>query len=328
MLAAAGEPRGSEQRRSEQQGPAPASGAVGRRDRDRWRPSALAASAFARVERHRRRSRCPGSIGRTQDGATALAKDEGLSIGTVATQVAVRSRRASSSNQSPAAGSFTSEPHVNLVVSIGSGAGRRCPTIVGKPWSTAQKQLDAVGFAYGAPTSVYSDTDPVRQRHPRDAAGRQAGRARRASSRSCCRRATRRSRFPISAGSRSRTRPTQLQGAGFKPNARARRVQQRRARQEGGEDDPGRRVRTRRSARTVHGHALAGDRSWRRCPPLLGLTLAEAQGRLDAAHLEFSINGPVRGGEVVVDQTPDAGRAGAARDDHGRAHVRQAVRTG
>jgi len=43
-------------------------------------------------------------------------------------------------------------------------------------------------------------------------------------------------------------------------------------------------------------------------PPLLGLSLAEAQGRLDAAHLEFSIDGSVRGGEVVVDQNPTAGR--------------------
>jgi serine/threonine-protein kinase len=42
-------------------------------------------------------------------------------------------------------------------------------------------------------------------------------------------------------------------------------------------------------------------------PQLLGLSLSEAQGRLDDAHLEFSINGPVRGGDVVVAQTPDPG---------------------
>ena len=42
-------------------------------------------------------------------------------------------------------------------------------------------------------------------------------------------------------------------------------------------------------------------------PPLKGLTLSEAQGRLDNAHLEFSINGSVRGNQVVVDQTPAAG---------------------
>ena len=38
-----------------------------------------------------------------------------------------------------------------------------------------------------------------------------------------------------------------------------------------------------------------------------GLSLAEAQGRLDAAHLEFTIDGSVRSGEVVVDQNPPAG---------------------
>ena len=42
-------------------------------------------------------------------------------------------------------------------------------------------------------------------------------------------------------------------------------------------------------------------------PQLMGLTLAEAQGRLDKAHLQFKINGSVRGNEVVVQQTPDAG---------------------
>jgi serine/threonine-protein kinase len=42
-------------------------------------------------------------------------------------------------------------------------------------------------------------------------------------------------------------------------------------------------------------------------PALLGLSLAEAQGRLDAAHLEFTIDGSVRSGEVVVDQNPSAG---------------------
>ena len=42
-------------------------------------------------------------------------------------------------------------------------------------------------------------------------------------------------------------------------------------------------------------------------PALLGLSLAEAQGRLDAAHLQFRIDGSVRGGEVVVDQNPTAG---------------------
>jgi beta-lactam-binding protein with PASTA domain len=42
-------------------------------------------------------------------------------------------------------------------------------------------------------------------------------------------------------------------------------------------------------------------------PALLGLSLAEAQGRLDAAHLQFTIDGSVGRGEVVVDQTPPAG---------------------
>ena len=53
-------------------------------------------------------------------------------------------------------------------------------------------------------------------------------------------------------------------------------------------------------------HGLEGtDSRDRAAAP--GLTLARGAGRLDKAHLEFKINGPVRGGEVVVAQTPDAG---------------------
>jgi beta-lactam-binding protein with PASTA domain len=39
-------------------------------------------------------------------------------------------------------------------------------------------------------------------------------------------------------------------------------------------------------------------------PDVTNLTFAQASDRLAAKGLSFSVNGPVHGGEVVVDQTP------------------------
>ena len=59
-------------------------------------------------------------------------------------------------DQSPEPGAWTSGHRVQLVVSSGP-APVAVPPITGEPWSSAQKQLDAIGFAYGRPTQEFND---------------------------------------------------------------------------------------------------------------------------------------------------------------------------
>jgi beta-lactam-binding protein with PASTA domain len=261
---------------------------------------ALAASAFARVSGGATIS-VPGLVGRTQESATALAKHDGLSIGRIAFQ--------SSSDpkgvvviQSPSAGSFTSGRKVNLVVSTGPAL-VVIPDIAGKPWSTVQKQLDAVGFAYGtssvfsdqiAPGDVISVSPPAGKRVAPDA-----------------------EMIVLLSKGHAPVQIPDLTGKSFKEASDALKalgVKPVRGRDVFSNTVPkGKVVRTvpvaLQSAPFGSKVTITMSRGpiLTTVPPLKGLTLAEAQGRLDTAHLQFTINGNVRGGEVVVDQSPAAG---------------------
>ncbi|MDQ1510936.1 MAG: eukaryotic-like serine/threonine-protein kinase [Actinomycetota bacterium] len=261
----------------------------------------LAASAFARVSGATMVT-VPGLVGRTQDSATALAKHEGLSIGTVAREASDPAGVVVS--QSPPAGSFTSNHRVNLVVSSGP-ARVAVPAIVNKAWSTVQKQLDAVGFSYGTPpVSVYSDSVPSGSVVSVDPpAGRQvAPDAKLAVVLS-------KGHAPIGvpdlAGKSFKDASDALRALGLKPvrgkdlysNTVPATIVVKTLPAFGLDAPYGSVVKIQLS----HGPIMAT------VPSLLNLTLAEAQGRLDKAHLEFRVNGSVRGGEVVVKQSPDAG---------------------
>ena len=58
-------------------------------------------------------------------------------------------------HQSPKPGDWTSGHSVKLMVSSGP-APVAVPPILGDLWPSAQKQLDAIGFAYGSPAEQYS----------------------------------------------------------------------------------------------------------------------------------------------------------------------------
>jgi len=262
----------------------------------------LAASAFARVSGATMVT-VPGLVGRTQESATALAKHDGLSIGRVR-PVAASDPAGVVVSQSPAACSFTSGHRVNLVVSSGPPL-VTVPAIEGKAWSTVQKQLDAVGFTYGTPpVSVYSDTVPsgdvISVRPP--AGHRVAPDANLT--------------VVLSKGHAPVAIPP-LQGKSFKDASNALRALG--LKPVRGTDLYSNTVPVKIVVKTLPAVGLDAPFGsvvkiqlsrgpiMTTVPSLLNLTLSEAQGRLDTAHLEFKVDGSVRGGEVVVKQSPAAG---------------------
>ncbi|MDQ1479141.1 MAG: eukaryotic-like serine/threonine-protein kinase [Actinomycetota bacterium] len=260
----------------------------------------LAASAFARVNGATTIS-VPGLIGRTQASATALAKHDGLNIGSIDRQPS-SDPKGVVVKQSPAAGSFTSGRKVNLVVSTGP-VPVAIPAIEGKPWSAVQKDLDAIGFAY-VTSFAYSDKVPtgvVISVAP--AAGKRV--APDAELIVVLSKGHAPVKVPDLTGKSFKQASDALKALGLKPV---------RGRDVFNNDVPARKV-----VRTVPAAlqdapfgsnvtvTLSRGPIMTTVPALLGLSLAEAQGRLDAAHLQFTIDGAVGRGEVVVDQTPSAG---------------------
>jgi serine/threonine-protein kinase len=261
----------------------------------------LAASAFARVNGAATIA-VPGLVGRTLASATALAKHEGLSIGST-DQKASSDPKGVVVKQSPPAGSFTSARKVNLVLSSGPPS-VAIPTIAGRPWSTAQKALDAIGFAYGS-TSVYNDKVPTGDViSVTPAAGKRVA-------------PDAELVVVLSKGHAPVAVPT-LVGKTFKQASDALKalgLKTFRGREVYNNDIPAKRV-----VRTIPGAGqdapfgsqvtvtLSKGPIMTTVPALLGLSLAEAQGRLDLAHLQFTIDGAVRGGDVVVDQNVPAGK--------------------
>jgi beta-lactam-binding protein with PASTA domain/tRNA A-37 threonylcarbamoyl transferase component Bud32 len=262
----------------------------------------LAASAFARVS-GATMVMVPGLVGRTQESATALAKHDGLSIGPVRHEAASDPAGVVVS-QSPAPGTFTSAHRVHLVVSSGP-ARVAVPAIVGKAWSTVQKQLDTVGFTYGTPpVSVYSDTVPsgnvISVQPP---AGRQV--APDAKLTVVLSKGHAPVGIPDLNGKSFKDASDALRALGLKPVR--------------GKDLYSNTVPVKIVVKTLPAFGLDAPFGsvvkiqlsrgpiMATVPSLLNLTLAEAQGRLDDAHLEFRVNGSVRGGEVVVKQSPAAG---------------------
>jgi serine/threonine-protein kinase len=262
----------------------------------------MAASAFARVS-GATTIVVPGLVGRTQAAATALAKHDGLSIGKIAT-ISAGDPAGLVINQSPAAGKFTSSGHVNIVVSAGPPP-VAVPAIQGKPWATAQKELDAIGFDYGRPTEVFSDQIPtgnvISVSPPAGKEVAPDGKLTVVLSKGHAP-----VEIPELKGATFKDASDQLRALGFKPE---------RAKLDVFSNDvPAKMVvKTNPGAGqdaafgSVVKITISRGPILATVPQLLGLTLSEAQGRLDDAHLEFSINGPVRGGDVVVAQTPDPG---------------------
>jgi len=116
---------------------------------------ALAAIAFAQMG-GASPSSIPGFVGRTEGDAKQLAAGAGLSVDVT---------RASSPDpagvvikQSPDSGAWTSSHHIVLTVSSGPGK-VPVPNLQGQPWTSAQGQLDEVGFAYKV-QHAYSDQFP------------------------------------------------------------------------------------------------------------------------------------------------------------------------
>jgi beta-lactam-binding protein with PASTA domain/tRNA A-37 threonylcarbamoyl transferase component Bud32 len=113
---------------------------------------AIAASAFARVSGATTLS-VPGFVGRSEASAEALARGDGLTY-SISQQVSPDPKHVVV-GQSPASGSWTAARHVRLVVSTGP-APVSVPRITGESWTTAKRQLDAIGFSYAPPTAAYN----------------------------------------------------------------------------------------------------------------------------------------------------------------------------
>lgn len=258
----------------------------------------LAASAFARVGGAAAIT-VPGLIGRTQENASEVAKRAGLSIRVVDHEVSSDPPGVVVS-QSLRAGTFTSDRRVNLVLSSGPAL-VPVPTIKGKPWSSVKKQLDAVGFAYGKPAQSYSDTfavgnvisvepDVGKQVAPNAAL-----------------------RIVLSKG-RAPVQVPDLEGQTLKQASDALRAQN--LEPVRGRDVFSNTIPKNMVVKTFPGAGqdapygskvritLSRGPIMTTVPNVEGLSLAEASARLDVAHLEFSVNGTVRGGEVVVSQDP------------------------
>jgi serine/threonine-protein kinase len=259
---------------------------------------ALAASAFARVSGATTIA-VPGLVGRTEAVATELAKREGLSIGNVVDQPS-SDPKGVVVHQSPQPGEFTSDGGtVSLVVSSGP-AKVGVPVIVNKQWSAAKKELDAIGFAYGT-TGAYNNKIPkgdVISVTP----GAGALVAPDAELVVVLSKGHAPVEIPPFVGKTFKEASTELKRLGLKPT---------RGRDVFNNDVPkGKVVRTVPAAgqdAEFGGEVLitvSKGPILTTVPRLLGMTLSEAQNALDEAHLEFSIDGSVGGGEVVVEQNP------------------------
>ena len=257
---------------------------------------ALAASAFARVGGASTIS-TPGLTGRTAAKATALAEASGLGV-------SVKSQSSPDPkgvviDQSPDAGSWTSAHTVKLVVSSGP-APVAVPPIKGEPWASAQKQLDEIGFAYGTPAQQFSElpSGTVISVTP-NAGVRTAPDATLAVVLS-------KGRAPIQVPDVTNKSYKQAVAAIEAVHLKAKRGQD-----VFSNDVPKGEVVSTLPAlnqpapygSTVqvfvsHGPILV------KVPNVINLTFSDASARLAAKGLTFSVNGSVRGGEVVVSQNP------------------------
>jgi serine/threonine-protein kinase len=96
----------------------------------------------------------PGFVGMNEQQAQAAARAEGVTL-------TVERRQAPDPkgvifDQDPDPGEFSSDTDVKVVVSNGPPQ-VAIPTIVGQPWRTAQKALDAAALLYNAPTARFDD---------------------------------------------------------------------------------------------------------------------------------------------------------------------------
>jgi eukaryotic-like serine/threonine-protein kinase len=261
---------------------------------------ALAASAFTRIGGTTNIA-TPGLTGRASAEATTLAKQQGLDV-----SIQKRSSPDPSGvviDQSPKAGEWTSAKTVNLVVSTGPAA-VTVPPIVGQPWANAQKQLDDIGFTYTRPpTEEFNETMPAKSviSVTPDAGARVAPDA---------------TLTVVLSKGRAPVPVPEVTGQSYK-NAvsafAAVHLKVDRGQDVFSNDVPaGKIVSTSPTANTPapygstvhvfvsHGPILAT------VPNLLNLTFEDASARLAAVGLSFSVRGSVHGGEVVVEQTPEA----------------------
>jgi beta-lactam-binding protein with PASTA domain len=186
---------------------------------------------------------------------------------------------------------------VNLVLSSGP-AEVEVPAIAGQPWSSAQKQLDTIGFAYTT-QETYDDEKPAGEVISVTPMGKRAPDARLT--------------VVLSKGHAPVPVP-ELEGQTFKQASDA--LKALGLVPERGLDVFSNTVPKSMVVKTFPASGqeapfggtvritLSRGPILTTVPPLLGLTVDEASARLDDANLEFSINGSVRGGEVVVAQNP------------------------
>jgi eukaryotic-like serine/threonine-protein kinase len=257
---------------------------------------ALAASAFARVGGASTIS-TPGLTGRTVAKATALAKAGGLGVSVQ--KQSSPDPKGVVIDQSPGVGSWTSGHTVKLVVSSGP-APVAVPPITGELWSSAQKQLDDIGFSYGTPVQQFSalPTGTVIKVTP-DAGVRAAPDATLAVVLS-------KGRAPIPVPDVTNKTYKDAVAAIAAVHLKAKRGQD-----VFSNDVPKGEVVSTLPAlnqpapygSTVqvfvsHGPILV------KVPNVINASFSDASSRLAAVGLTFSVNGSVRGGEVVVSQTP------------------------
>ena len=260
---------------------------------------ALAASAFARVGGATAIS-VPGLVGRTEASAVAMAKHDGLTARVTGHQAAPDPAGVVV-DQSPNPGSFTSGRTVHLTLSSGP-ARVAVPAIRGQPWSTVQNQLDSVGFAYGKPTLQYSAIYPkgdVISVTP-NAGVLVAPDA---------------LLTVVLSNGRQPIQVPDLSGKSYTDAANA--LVALHLKPVHGLDTFSNTIPKNKVVKTLpaagqpapYGStvriALSRGPIMVTVPNVEGLSFGEASARLGAAGLQFSVNGHVRGGDVVVSQTPD-----------------------
>lgn len=257
---------------------------------------ALAASAFARVGGASAVS-TPGLTGRIRAKAEALAKQNGFSV-SVERQPSPDPAGVVIA-QSPDAGAWTSGHTVKLIVSTGPAL-VSVPQVLGESWPSAQKQLDAIGFAYGPPTQQYSELPPNTVISVSPDVGV------RAAPDSALAIVLSKGRAPVPV--------PDVTNKTYKDAVAALKAVHLKAKR--GQDVFSNTVPLGQVVSTIpalglpapygstvqvfvsHGPILVT------VPNVKNLTFADASARLAAKGLTFSVQGSVRGGEVVIDQTP------------------------
>jgi serine/threonine-protein kinase len=259
---------------------------------------ALAASAFARVSGAATIS-VPGLVGREREVATELAKRDGLSV--VFESQSSPDPEGVVIDQSPDPGEWTSARQVRAIVSSGP-APVTVPAIFKTQWSSAKNQLDAIGFSYKVtqqynsklPAGTVIDVKPPGGQQVAPDATLTIGVSKGPAPVTVpdVTRAT----YPDAAGALAASSFKVTRGLPVFSNDIPRGQVAYTVPRAGTSAKFGSTVQIKMSAGPIMVTV----------PDLIGLTFEEAKANVDevATGLALSVNGSIRGDEVVVDQTP------------------------